>query len=269
MPKEPYFPQRRAAAGFTLIELLVVIAIIAILAALLLPMLSRAKAKGQSTACLNNIKQMQLAWLTYTDDNLDVMPLTWIDPTGWYGLPGSWVLGNARLDADITNIISGTLYPYVRNVRSYFCPTDPAKTERGVPVPVTRSYDTQSSLHSKGGPYAGTIWPDPFMQYEDCIKLSSVRIPSPAQVWGFIEPSAAGHEYGSWDFQVDHLNVWWVHHPSDRHSSGCNLTFLDGHAERYRWKEAHEHRGPYPNPILNDRDHDDYNRLLAGVPRVH
>src|SRR6185369_6738433 len=108
-----------ARPGFTLIELLVVIAIISILAALLLPALSKAKARGQSIACLNNLKQMQLAWLTYTDDNQDVMPLNWLDATGWYDLPGSWVLRNAGLEAGLTNITSGTLYPYVRNVRSY------------------------------------------------------------------------------------------------------------------------------------------------------
>jgi prepilin-type processing-associated H-X9-DG protein len=106
------------------------------------------------------------------------------------------------------------------------------------------------------------------MQFRDCVKLSAIGQPGPAQVWGFIEPSAAGHDYASWDFYVDALNQTWAHQPTDRHSFSCNLTFLDGHGARYRWKAAHEKRGAVPEPIQGSGDRDDYNRLLAGVPRA-
>jgi prepilin-type processing-associated H-X9-DG protein len=246
----------------------VVIAIIAILAAMLLPALSRAKAKAQSTACQNNLKQMQLAWLAYTDDNQDIMPVNNVNNVApGYDLPGSWVLGNAGVETNLTNITYGTLYPYVRNVRTYLCPTDPAKTAGAVPEPVTRSYAVQSSLHSTGA-YDSVIWPAPFMQYADCVKLSSVHIPSPTQVWCFIEESAAGHDYAGWDFYVTSLYKMWAHQPTDRHSFGCNLTFLDGHGERYHWKAAHEQR-PGLGPVLPGSDLNDYSRLLAGAPRVH
>jgi prepilin-type processing-associated H-X9-DG protein len=211
---------------------------------------------------------MQLAWRIYTDDNQDVMPLNSLERTGTYDLPGSWVLDNARLQANLANITNGTLYPYVQNVQTYVCPTDPAKTQGVLPVPVTRSYATQCSLHSTGYPFDFTPWPAPYLQFRDCIKLSAIRVPGPAHVWGFIEPSAAGHDYASWDFYVTALNQWWAHQPTDRHSFGCNLTFLDGHGEPYHWKAAHEQRGLYAQPILNGADHDDYSRLLDGAPRV-
>jgi prepilin-type N-terminal cleavage/methylation domain-containing protein/prepilin-type processing-associated H-X9-DG protein len=264
--------QRRACsgvsdAGFTLIELLVVIAIIAILAALLLPALSNAKTRAQSIRCVNNLKQMQTAWLAYTHDNQDVMPLNLVSaaPPG-YDLPGSWVLGNAGWQADLTNITSGTLFDYVRSVGVYLCPADPAKTMNHLPV--NRSYGTQVSLHS-AGVFLTFTWPAPYMQFRDCVKLSAIQLPGPSQVWGFLEFSAAGHDYGSWDFYVDNLYHEWAHQPSDRHSRGCNLTFLDGHVEHYRWKAPHEWRGGLgPEPVKGANDLDDYTRLLAGVPRV-
>src|SRR5207249_2115418 len=85
--------------AFTLIELLVVIAIIAILAALLLPALSRAKSNAQSAACLNNLKQLQTAWLMYVHENNDFLPpnrCAWNSGFNVVALPGSWVLGNAK-----------------------------------------------------------------------------------------------------------------------------------------------------------------------------
>jgi prepilin-type N-terminal cleavage/methylation domain-containing protein/prepilin-type processing-associated H-X9-DG protein len=255
----------RRRSAFTLVELLVVIAIVALLAALLLPVLAKAKAKGQAAFCLNNLKQMQLAWLSYTDDHQEVMPLNWVDLQG-NDLPGSWVLGNAGTQADLANLTNGTLFAYVGSVRTYHCPTDPAKTTGQVAV--TRSYATQVLLHTEGI-LSTFVWPAPYLQYADCVKLSAIHLPSPSEVWTFIEPSAAGHDYGSWDFIVTQLSQKWAHQPTDRHSSGSNLSFVDGHAEVYRWRTVHEWRGSAPEKIQDGSDLEDYQRLLAGVPRTH
>ena len=262
--------KRHLRQGFTLIELLVVIAIIAILAGMLLPALSRAKAKSQAIACLNNLAQLQKAWLMYTDDNNDVMPLNRIIDSGG-GLirsrPGSWVLGNALVDAELTNITSGTIYSYISNVRSYRCPGDqtqitPIASGKGL---VNRSYAANSAFNSKGEYYTDTIAPWPYLE---CEKLSTIHKPGPDAVWVFIEPNAESHDAAGWDFIIAQAPNFteWAHLPTDRHGQGCNLSFLDGHAQSYRWKSPKEKR-PGGDSIHAGGDRADFEHLIAGFPR--
>src|ERR1700743_59737 len=108
--------------AFTLIEFLVVIPIIAILAAILLPALARAKSKAQQSTCLNNLKQLQLCWLMYPDENADVLRL---NPKG--SGANAWILGDMSNASDATNTLKieqGQLFPFNKSVGIYRCPAD-------------------------------------------------------------------------------------------------------------------------------------------------
>ena len=212
----------RCNPGFTLIELLVVIAIIAILAAMLLPALSRAKAKALGIACLNNLRQLQFCYQFYVDDNRNLLPLNHGSPTT--ASTNCWVVGDAKRDTSVTNIQNGVLFQYNRSVAIYKCPADLSKTLPPIVVPRTRSYSIDFAL--SGGDDTSLYG---VARFNDIVNPSPVK---KSVFWDEQEDSIDNGGIGIFPA----VNWSWWNLPASRHARGCTLSFADGHSELWKWR---------------------------------
>jgi prepilin-type N-terminal cleavage/methylation domain-containing protein/prepilin-type processing-associated H-X9-DG protein len=251
--------------GFTFVELLVVVAIIAILASLLSAALNQTKAKAHQITCLTNLRQLQLGWLSYVDDNSDQLPLNRSTDSpneqlfGRRNALGSWVVGRPKEDITTRNIVKGTLYPYIRSVGIYRCPED-RSTVVGHPFPRTRSYSMSFYMN---GDAAGM---------EPRVKTihSAIENPSPDKVFVFIEEHEDSVWAGSFSVAPPEKGVLatpiWLSTPAERHNRGYNLSFADGHVEYWKWSSS---KGllPVSRPSADRHEIRDLRRLQDGVPK--
>ncbi len=236
-------PARRPGLGrpgFTLIELLVVIAIIAILAAMLLPALSRSKQKAYGVQCMNQSRQLTMAWLMYAGDYTENVALNKRSSArgGWV----NGVMSFSSIDTDNTNtslLITSPaatpplLGPYVANNTDIFhCPADHSQAP-GQPLERVRSYSMNGYV---GSPAPDLLDATPYKVFR---KTTDFRDPS--DIFVFLDEHPDSIDDGWYIFCINSdptETSQWSNLPASAHGGAAGFTFADGHAEIHKWRVA-------------------------------
>jgi len=244
---------RTNVPAFTLIELLVVIAIIAILAALLLPALIKSKLKAQGIQCMNNHRQLALAWRLYADDNRDVLVYASDDPGDWnvnWQVLDQYAWTLTHMDFDPNNrgnwdinydMVKRPLWPYTsKNPGIYKCPADRSYlTVNGEQKPRVRSMSMNLYMGGFDGTDGGWPWADPYRIYA---KLPQIDFPS--KIFVFLDMREDSVNWGNFMTCMEGYSptdpsqyCFDGDYPGMYHHLACGFSFADGHSELRRWRD--------------------------------
>ncbi len=240
--------------GFTLIELLVVIAIIAILAAMLLPALARAKCRAQGVSCMNNSRQLMFAWRLYAEDNRDVLPFGYATTAGPPdNRPYLWVKGYIDVnndsaadnwDADAT-LKLGAIWPYCKSITIFRCPADPSTAINNLNqrVPRIRSMSMSNWVGGNGNdpPSYRGYW-GLAGKWHVYRKTTEMRNPGPSNTFVLLDERKDSINDAYFVVEMDgypspatHRIIDW---PASYHCGSCGFAFADGHSEIHKWRDS-------------------------------
>lgn len=204
--------------AFTLVELLVVIAIIALLMAILMPALRLAKDQASAIICVSNLKTISLAWFTYTSENNGEMVGGHIANNNWVHRPPS---GDNTISGKKIGIKEGLLFPYVKEVDVYHCPSD---------ARIDMSDQEAFRTYSIAGGANGEGWRN---SYKIAKTIAEIR--SPGKTYIFVEEcDPRGWNVGSWVMNLNNTDEW-VDPLAIWHNDKSTLGFADSHAEKHKW----------------------------------